>query len=595
MGFLQPLALLALTAATIPALLHLLQRREPPTVPFPAVRYLAEAERRHSRRLKLRHLLLLLLRTGLVAAVVLAAARPVVPVPGGRAHAPSALVLIVDNSLSSAVVAGGSRALDRLTDEARTVLAEAGPMDRVWLMPADGVARAVDLDEARRLLEELTPEPLRLDLTEAVRTAAGLLSGVALPGEIVVVSDLQASALPAGPATERRVVALAGRRAGANRGVDSVRADPATWAPSGRVMAAVGGVGGDPAEVALLIGGRAIARDLAGPGEAVSLPVAALPPGWHAAQVALAPDELRLDDTAHLALRAAPAAAVTIGSGAGRFVEAGLAVLEAGGRVRRGSDVTIGDRPAPGRTILVPPADAAQVGAVNRALMARGVAVRFGELVHGEWQVTGDLPEGNGATVTRRHRLSGGAAVLASTGGEPWLVKTGDYLVLGSRLEADWTSLPLSAAFVPLLDGLVNRVAAAGVWRVQARPGEIVTLPEAVSGALFAGGRVVVAGDRRLTAPPASGVYFLMGGAADTVGALEVNPDPRESDLSPAGPAAVRAALGPGTEVRERLASRTFAAGGRAEVSTVLLAVAVALAVGEFALASVGGARREPI
>jgi hypothetical protein len=185
--------------------------------------------------------------------------------------------------------------------------------------------------------------------------------------------------------------------------------------------------------------------------------------------------------------------------------------------------------------------------------------------------------------------------VLASTGGEPWLVKTGDYLVLGSRLEADWTSLPLSAAFVPLLDGLVNRVAAAGVWRVQARPGEIVTLPEAVSGALFAGGRVVVAGDRRLTAPAASGVYFLMGGAADTVGALEVNPDPRESDLSPAGPAAVRAALGPGTEVRERLASRIFAAGGRAEVSTVLLALAVALAVGEFALASVGGARREPI
>jgi len=92
MGFLQPLALLALGAATIPALLHLLQRREPPTVPFPAVRYLAEAERRHSRRLKLRHLLLLLLRTALVVTVVLAAARPVAPVPSGGAHAPTAMV-----------------------------------------------------------------------------------------------------------------------------------------------------------------------------------------------------------------------------------------------------------------------------------------------------------------------------------------------------------------------------------------------------------------------------------------------------------------------------------------------------------------------
>ena len=62
-GFLQPLALLGLLAASIPPILHLVARRLPPVVPFPAVRYLSETERRHSRRLKLRNLLLLLLRT----------------------------------------------------------------------------------------------------------------------------------------------------------------------------------------------------------------------------------------------------------------------------------------------------------------------------------------------------------------------------------------------------------------------------------------------------------------------------------------------------------------------------------------------------
>jgi hypothetical protein len=592
MGFLQPLALLALAAAAIPALLHLLQRREPPTIEFPAVRYLAETERRHSRRLKLRHLLLLLLRTALVAVVVLAAARPVVPVPAGGVHAPTALVLIVDNSLSSGAVASGARVIDRLRQEARAVLDETGPADPLWLLTADGVPRAMDRATGRRFLDALVPEPVRLDLTEAVRAADGLLGGEGRPGEIVVVSDAQASALPAGPATRRRVVVLEGGVPPGNRGFDSVRPDPATWSPGGRVVAHVNGAGLGGGEVSLVIGGRAVARDLAAPGEGVALALASLPPGWHPARLTLAPDELRGDDTAYVVLRAAPPAGVTVAAGAGRFVEAGVAVLATGGRVRPGSAVTIGDRPGPGRTVVLPPADPAQVGAVNRALAARGVAVRFGAIASGEWRVEGSPPEAAGASVTRRHRLDGEGVTLASVGGEPWLVKAGDYLVVGSRFEAEWTSLPLSAGFVPLLDALVNRVAAAQVWRVGCRPGEVVLLPPAVSAALFPQGRVVVAGDRRVTAPPRPGVYFLLGGAADTVGALEVNPDSRESVLTPATRAVVRAALGPEAELREGLRGRVFAAGHRAEVSTPLLMLALALAVGELALASAGGTRR---
>src|SRR2546425_11014539 len=81
-SFLHPLALAGLAAAVIPALLHLLERRVPPELPFPAVRYLADAERRSARRLRLRHLLLLMLRTALIVAIVLAAARPLVPSRG---------------------------------------------------------------------------------------------------------------------------------------------------------------------------------------------------------------------------------------------------------------------------------------------------------------------------------------------------------------------------------------------------------------------------------------------------------------------------------------------------------------------------------
>ena len=117
-GFLHPWALAGLAAAAIPVLLHLLARREPPTVVFPAVRYLITTTREHQRRLKLQNLLLLLLRTLLIVALVLAAAGPTVPLRGVAGHAPGALVVILDNSPSSGAVVAGSPRLAQLRSAA---------------------------------------------------------------------------------------------------------------------------------------------------------------------------------------------------------------------------------------------------------------------------------------------------------------------------------------------------------------------------------------------------------------------------------------------------------------------------------------------
>src|SRR5438552_2936625 len=132
-----------LAAAAIPALLHLLERRVPPEADFPPLRYLSEAERQSARRLKLRHLLLLILRTALIVVIVLGAARPLISARGGGAtlHAPTALAVILDNSASSGVVVDGRPLLDHLRAVARGSLARAAADDRVWLILADGVAR----------------------------------------------------------------------------------------------------------------------------------------------------------------------------------------------------------------------------------------------------------------------------------------------------------------------------------------------------------------------------------------------------------------------------------------------------------------------
>src|SRR5215212_6442003 len=134
-GFLHPWALVGLAAAAIPILLHLLARREPPTVVFPAVRYLITTTREHQRRLKLQHLLLLLL-TLLLAALVLAAAGPTTPRGGVAGHAPSALVLVLDNSASSGAIVAGTARLSQLQETGRAVLARATPDDALWLLTA---------------------------------------------------------------------------------------------------------------------------------------------------------------------------------------------------------------------------------------------------------------------------------------------------------------------------------------------------------------------------------------------------------------------------------------------------------------------------
>ena len=101
-GFLHPWVLAALPLAALPIILHLLKRREPPTVPFPAVRYLRTATEEHQRRFRLQNWLLLLVRSLLIVALILAAAGPGLPLSGVPGHAPTALVVdrdVVDRHL----------------------------------------------------------------------------------------------------------------------------------------------------------------------------------------------------------------------------------------------------------------------------------------------------------------------------------------------------------------------------------------------------------------------------------------------------------------------------------------------------------------
>src|SRR6185295_12556099 len=103
----------------------------------------------------------------LIIALVLAAAGPTLPRTGVAGHAPSALVLVVDNSPSSGVVVAGTARLSQLQAAARKVLARATPDDAVWLLAADGVPRRGDRQTLLDQVAALPVAPRRLDLGDA--------------------------------------------------------------------------------------------------------------------------------------------------------------------------------------------------------------------------------------------------------------------------------------------------------------------------------------------------------------------------------------------------------------------------------------------
>jgi len=65
--------------AALPVILHMIMRAKPKRIEFPALRLLKTRKISNSRRMQLRHLLLLMLRSLLIAVLVLAIARPSLP------------------------------------------------------------------------------------------------------------------------------------------------------------------------------------------------------------------------------------------------------------------------------------------------------------------------------------------------------------------------------------------------------------------------------------------------------------------------------------------------------------------------------------
>ncbi len=202
--FLNGALLAALAAVAAPLLIHLLSRRRLPEVPIASTWLLREARRENIRHLRLHDYIVLLLRTLIVALVVLAAARPAMKLAGvfGAAGG-GAVVVVLDATVSMTALApdGSSTVFDRARRRAEEIVRQSGADDAVLLIVARGSSiapreivrgRAAVLAALQRATAAQTTGALGAAIGDAVRSAAAQQHA---NREVYVVSDFQQAAL----------------------------------------------------------------------------------------------------------------------------------------------------------------------------------------------------------------------------------------------------------------------------------------------------------------------------------------------------------------------------------------------------------------
>lgn len=205
-NFLNPAMLFAAMAAVIPLIIHLFSRRKVKVVEFSSLRHLKAMQRRQVRRLKIRQLLLLIIRTLLILSVVLAFARPTTKGGSVGSHAGVSAVVLFDNSASMNRYVADGRLFDLAKRRTEELLSNFGAADQVAIIPlaesgdhATGTgfgSAAVAIEQLKRL----GPGHRQAKMNEGLESAAELLSRAAhLNRELYIVSDRQRQSQPDRP------------------------------------------------------------------------------------------------------------------------------------------------------------------------------------------------------------------------------------------------------------------------------------------------------------------------------------------------------------------------------------------------------------
>lgn len=163
MQFLYPAFLWALTALSIPIILHLFYFRRYKKVYFSNLRFLREVKEETSARNRLRNLLILLSRLLAMAFIILAFAQPIIPVNDSIRAGIRKVSVFVDNSFSMQAFGKDLSLFDRSRQKAKEVILGYGQEDHFQVLGHElspSQNQWISKEEALIRLEEMDFTPL---------------------------------------------------------------------------------------------------------------------------------------------------------------------------------------------------------------------------------------------------------------------------------------------------------------------------------------------------------------------------------------------------------------------------------------------------
>ena len=200
MPFFAPLMLFGLVAAAAPILRHLFRKRTARRMVWGAWQFLAESMRRKRRKLLIEEIVLLAVRTAILALAAIAFARPFLPEAGFFGGGDKDVVIVLDCSGSMNLKRkDGTTAFDAAVEEARN-LVDKSPRGVAFGLVLGGrdaeILTATPFSSKRevlKLLENVKAGEETMDVPRALEAAGEVLSGGShVDKEVVIFGDGQA-------------------------------------------------------------------------------------------------------------------------------------------------------------------------------------------------------------------------------------------------------------------------------------------------------------------------------------------------------------------------------------------------------------------
>jgi len=229
MVFTYPWFLLALLAVAIPVAIHLFELRKPQRILFSNVEFIREVKLVTARQRRIKHLLVLLARIGLIVSLVLLFAQPYIPAPERSETSSTAVRVLLDDSPSMQQATESEQSvLEQAIEQSAELPLAFPPTTRYWVWP--GKQEALNAASYRVQVEQTQISGQGRSLATMLLQATQQAGRAA--GPLFVFSDFQKNGL-VGPAftgldTAQQIflVPLAGKP-GPNVFVDSVWLDDA--------------------------------------------------------------------------------------------------------------------------------------------------------------------------------------------------------------------------------------------------------------------------------------------------------------------------------------------------------------------------------